>query len=125
MRMPADIEVKLHSPTQGLVQFKTRCGRVSGSAHYAYGHHETQYDVVEAQRLAGASGAGRPVACSMSQRDVGCFDVLGQVGFIFEDGVFGVESCGFDFWVEPDEIDGPVQVGDWVRLYIQNLTLYI
>ena len=125
MKMPRDIELKRHAPTQGLVQFRTRCGRVSGSAHCASGEYETHYDVVEAKRLTGASDGGRPVACSMLQREVGCFDVLGQVCFFFEDGVFTVESCGFDFWVEPDQIDSPVQLGDWVRLYIQKLTLYV
>ncbi len=107
MKMPRDIELKRHSPTQDLVQFTTRCGRVSGSAYYASGHHETHYDIVEAKRLNAALDSGRPVAFSMLQRDVGCFDVLGQVIFIFEDGLFAVESCGFDFWVDPDQVDSP------------------
>jgi len=125
MKMPRDIELNRNAPAQGWVQFRTRCGRVSGSAHCAAGEYETHYDVVEAKRLTGASVGGEAVACSMSQREVGCFDILGQVRFIFEDGVFTVESCGFDFWVEPDQIDSPVQLGDWVRLYIQKLTLYV
>ena len=125
MKMPADIELNRNAPAQGLVQFRTRCGCVSGTAHYASGYYETHYDVVEARRLAGASVGGRPIACSMLQREVGCFDVLGQVSFIFEDGMFSVESFGFDFWVEQDQIDSPVQLGDWVRLSVQKLTLYV
>jgi hypothetical protein len=39
--------------------------------------------------------------------------------------MFPVESCGFDFWVAPDEAQVSVQPDDWVFLSIRQFTLYV
>jgi hypothetical protein len=125
MKMPRDIDLTISPDTPGLIQFRTRCGHASGTAFHAPGEHETHYDIVDMRKLAAPPGEGPPHTCSIVGREIGTFDVVGQVGLIFEDGMFPVESCGFDFWVAPDEAQVSVQPDDWVFLSICKFTLYV
>ena|SRR5688572_10992649 len=125
MKLPKDIVLDNSAIASNLVKFATRCGNVSGTAYRASGEYETDFDVVNAAKSDLVSSDGTPISMKIVQRETGCFDVLGRVSFIFDDGVFTVEAFGFDFWVDPDQIDEPVQIGDWVYLLIRNLTLFV
>jgi len=122
MKMPKDVELATWHANPNVVRFSTKCGIVSGTAYRASGQYETHYDVVEAMKLAWRSGSPSII---QKAGEVGCFEVVGQVTFFFDDGVFTAAAHGFDFWVEPDQLDTPVQLGDWVRLQICNFTLYV
>lgn len=127
MKMPGDIELDRFGVTKGTVRFRTKCGAVSGAAFLKTGEFETHYDVVNVRKLTPLSIQGQSISPRIVQTAevTGSFEISGRVTFLFDDGVFTVEAHGFDFWVEPTEIDGPVQVGDWIQLGVRNLTLYV
>ena len=127
MRMPKEIDLDSSDAGSDVVRFRTRCGKVSGTAYRASGMYETHYDVIAARRLAKPHDEPVTLAPRMVPRPgtVGDFDVVGQVTFFFDDGVFIAEVHGFDFWVEPALIDQPVRLQDWVEVHIHKLTLYV
>ncbi|TCI03689.1 hypothetical protein EZV61_09090 [Corallincola luteus] len=51
--------------------------------------------------------------------------VTGEVVETWEDGVFVVSANGFDFWVEPDDIDGEASIGQFYSLKISDFTVYV
>jgi hypothetical protein len=53
------------------------------------------------------------------------FKVFGRVSELFDDGVAVVSSCGFDFWVSPEECNVALSTGDCVAITLDNLTLYV
>ena len=127
MRMPKDVELRNTEVGPEVVRFTTRCGSVSGTAYRASGLYETHYEVVRAERLARPGLDDKSISPQMVQRvgTVGEFDVVGEVTFFFEDGVFIVEVHGFDFCVAPGQLDEPVSLGDWIDLHIRRFTLYV
>ena len=108
------------------MQFSTRCGSVSGVAFRDRGELETHYTVQSALALPDDSMT-TTINASMSQigEQVGAFQIVGQVNFRFDDGLFAVFAHGFDFLIEPDQVDVPVVLGSWMRLTICDFTLYI
>jgi hypothetical protein len=126
MKMPVDIQLDSSEASPNVLRFKTADGAVSGTAYRASGLCETHYDILTAKKL--VQGQARtPIRPRMVQRseEVGEFNVVGQVVFLWNNGMSVVEAYGFNFWIPPDEINEPVIRGDWVELHIRKLTLYV
>jgi hypothetical protein len=82
---------------------------------------ETDYDIVSAIVV-----RADQFEESMAALDTpAAFEVSGRVSELFEDGVAVVSSCGFDFWVSPEECNVALSVGDCVAMTLDNLTLYV
>ncbi len=101
-----------------------RCKNVEGLAYLKNGCGESDYDLLEVEKI---TNGNKSIVQEIKQykNEIGAFVVIGQVDEIWEDGVFTIESNGFDFWVNPEEYAEPVTKSEWYRISVRNFTLYL
>lgn len=120
MRLPP-VNMSSSSLDDLFVDFCTTDGCVRGTALRASGMGETHYDVVSVIVVRVDQFEESMAALNTPAT----FEVFGKVSELFEDGVAVVSSCGFDFWVSPEECHVALSVGDCVAMTLDNLTLYV
>ena len=62
----------------------------------------------------------------MTEIDEGscCFDIIGIISFIFDDGVAVLTVYGFEFWIETTEHNIELVTGKKIALKIEKFELY-
>ena len=115
------VELASSASSRECVEFRTPCGRVSGTALKRSGHHETSYDVVQAHHVSAAI----PESMAPVKGVLASFDVVGTVTFMWEDGVGEISAHGFSFWISPEELGGSLSLGDRISCRVENFTLWV
>lgn len=101
------------------VRFAT--SEVAGTAFRERGERESHYDIGNVRLRTAPSAAemreAPPDSCA--------FDVVGVVREVLDDGLCIVEACGFDFWIEPEDVLAGCRRGSVLAFRVTNFTLYI
>lgn len=119
MKMPF-VQITYIPGRDGIVSFKTNCGRASGVVYVERGENETQYDIQTVERI---DEKGLEEITPYND-ETASFCVIGAIVEKFDDGTVVAEALGFTFWIEPERIS-ELPDGDMVKFLVKNLTFYI
>ena len=106
------------------VYFEVDGSHIKGSGFKEHGCNESQYDIAYVEHL-NSSNTALESSIMFSENEIGKAEIIGVVDNVWEDGVFTVESLGFDFWITPEEYKKEVTKGQWYKVSVTNLTVYI
>jgi len=106
---------------EAFVCFRTVDGLIAGTARREEGERESHYRVSDIREVA----ASTPPSMVADPDEPGSFRVSGPISHRLDDGVVIVESMGFTFWLDPEELPGEGTVGDHLAFVVTELTLYL
>ena len=123
MKLPK-INIISEDLENNVVYFEVDGSRIKGSGFKEHGCNESQYDIAYVEHL-NTSNSPLELSIKFSENEIGKAKIIGVVDYVWEDGVFTVESLGFDFWVTPEEYKIGVAKGQWFKVGVTNFIVYI
>ena len=121
MKIPS---LKVQEITDEIVSFVNEDNSIQGQAFKRQGEEESHYTIIQIKEYDGLKEM-RMVRTGA----VGSFQVIGQISFLFDDGMPVLNCKGFEFWLENEELATwkvcSPKLGNWLEIEIKDFELYI